>query len=300
MRHFLDIRDHDSDSLDLIIENSINLKDQKNGQQLQGSTVACIFDQPSTRTRISFSVAIQRLGGQALMLDRDSLQLNEGESIEDTARVMSRYVDAIVIRSLDHDKVKKLADYSRIPVINALTSLSHPCQLMADIMTMKEKFDRVEGLRCLWIGDLNNMTNSWIDAALKFQFYVTICCPEGLEGIEYVETRAGGDYNHYVKIEHDPLKAVEGVDVVATDTWSSLGDTSNKENLTLKFANYTVDEKLMDRASDRAIFLHCLPAYRGFEVSDSVIDGDRSVVWDEAENRLHVQKGILLYCMGKL
>lgn len=299
MQHFLDIRDHTEEVLQLMIERGVSLKKNRQTVDLQGNTVACVFDEPSTRTRVSFFVAIQELGGQALMLDGDSMQLKEGESLEDTARVMSRYVDAIVIRSLDHGKVKRLAEYSSIPVINALTKLSHPCQVMADIMTLKEKRGCVEGLSCLWIGAINNMTNSWIDAACRFRFYLRICCPQGLAGLEDVEHRMG-EGNSYVSVEHDPLKAVEGVDVVITDTWSSLGDEAEKERLRSKFSGYTVDKNLMGRAGEGALFMHCLPAYRGFEVSDEVIDGDQSVVWDEAENRLHVQKAILLYCMDKL
>lgn len=260
------------------------------------SVLAMIFEKPSTRTRVSFDVAMRQLGGQGLGLNNSDLQLGRGESIADTARVLSRYVDAIMIRANEHKTLTELARHATIPVINGLTDRSHPCQVIADIVTFEEHLGPIKGRRVAWVGDGNNVAVSWMHAAVRFGFELRIACPDSL--------RPDGDVLDWAKREKgtiligkDAAKAVRDVDCVVTDTWVSMGqtDASRRKKMLEPFA---VDAKLMSLAADGAIFMHCLPAYRGREVTADVIDGPQSVVFDEAENRLHAQKAILAWCLG--
>jgi ornithine carbamoyltransferase len=257
-----------------------------------------IFDKPSTRTRVSFDVGMRELGGETLMLTGAEMQLGRGETIADTARVLSRYVDAIMIRMLDHAAVRELAAHATVPVINGLTKLSHPCQVMADLMTYEEHRGPIKGKHVAWMGDSNNVLASWVHAAARFDFRLTIASPDELappaEMIAWAR-REGAS----VTTTKDPYDAVDGADCVVTDCWVSMGDedAGRRHNL---LQPYQVNSKLMRAANDKAIFMHCLPAHRGEEVTDEVMDGPQSVVFDEAENRLHAQKGILAWCLGAM
>ena len=260
------------------------------------AVLVMIFEKPSTRTRISFDVAMRQLGGQTIMLNHTDLQLGRGESISDTAHVVSRYIDAIMIRANSHDTLLTLAEHATVPVINGLTDKSHPCQVMADIMTFEEHLGPIAGKSVAWVGDGNNVAVSWMQAAVQFGFAIRIACPAALKPekavIDWVRAN-GGD----LTITSDARKAVAGAHCVVTDTWVSMGqsDGVRRKKLLKPFA---VDDALMNRAHENAIFMHCLPAYRGLEVSESVIDGPKSAVLDEAENRLHAQKAILAWCLG--
>ena len=294
-RHFLDIDRLDSAELRRILDTGFAYKKGRRDRPLAGKTLAMIFEKPSTRTRVSFEVAMHQLGGDAIYLNKADSQLGRGETIGDTARVLSRYVDVIVIRTNQPGKLDDLARYATVPVINGLTDTSHPCQTMADVMTLQEKKGSLLGKVVAWSGDGNNVAASWVHAAVRFGFTLRLACPEELSPprrlLEWAR-REGGD----VELTSEPLEAVEGADCVATDTWISMGvETSvNRHNL---LAPYRVDEHLMTHAKPDAIFMHCLPAKRGEEVTAGVIDGPQSVVWDEAENRLHAQKGILAWCL---
>lgn len=263
---------------------------------LAGMALAMIFMKSSTRTRVSFEVGATQLGGTAHFLSPRDVQIGRGEPIEDTARVLSRYVDGIMIRTFAHADVERLAEYSGVPVINGLTDLSHPCQILADILTVRQHLDEVRGKTVAWIGDGNNMANSWIEAAVHLGFKLRVACPEGYDPHpDFLARAAQGD----VKLVRDPREAVDGADVVTTDVWASMGQEEEQKLREKAFAGFQVDSALMKRASSRAIFLHCLPAHRGEEVSADVIDGPQSVVWDEAENRLHIQKAIMAVLMGR-
>jgi ornithine carbamoyltransferase len=255
-----------------------------------------VFDKPSTRTRVSFDVAMRELGGETLMLTGQEMQLGRGETIADTARVLSRYVDAIMIRILDHAMMLELAEHATVPVINGLSRISHPCQIMADVMTFEEHRGPIRGRRIAWSGDSNNVLASWIQAAARFEFGLSIATPPELDPRPELlawARREGSD----VRVTRDPFEAVADADAVVTDCWVSMGDEDEGRRHNL-LKPYQVTSKLMDAAGDGAIFMHCLPAHRGEEVTADVIDGPRSVVFDEAENRLHAQKGILAYCLG--
>jgi ornithine carbamoyltransferase len=303
-RHFLDLSDFSSEQLQHILAGAKAIKAaRKRGvksasRPLEGKTLAMIFDKPSTRTRVSFDVGMRELGGETLMLTGTEMQLGRGETIADTARVLSRYVDAIMIRMLDHAAVRELATHASVPVINGLTKLSHPCQVMADLMTYEEHRGPIQGRHVAWMGDSNNVLASWVHAAARFDFRLTIATPDELappaEMIAWAR-REGAQ----VTATKDPYDAVDGADVVVTDCWVSMGDedAGRRHNLLLP---YQVNSRLMRAASPKAVFMHCLPAHRGEEVTDEVIDGAQSVVFDEAENRLHAQKGILAYCLGAL
>jgi ornithine carbamoyltransferase len=271
----------------------------KNGRPdrpLAGKTLAMIFEKPSTRTRVSFEVAMRQLGGDVIALDTVSSQLGRGETIADTARVLSRYVDAIMIRTNHAEKLEELARHATVPVINGLTDSSHPCQIRADVMTLQEKKGPLADTVVAWSGDGNNVAVSWIHAAARFGFDLHLACPEELPPPQTVLEWARRE-GARVTLTGDPEAAVAGADCVVTDTWVSMGAEAsvNRHNL---LAPYRVDERLMAAAKPDAIFMHCLPAKRGEEVTAAVIDGPQSVVWDEAENRLHVQKGILAWCLG--
>jgi len=263
---------------------------------LAGMSLAMIFMKSSTRTRVSFEVGATQLGGTAHFLSPRDVQIGRGEPIEDTARVLSRYVDGIMIRTFAHADVERLAEYSGVPVINGLTDLSHPCQVLADVLTMRQHLGEVRGRTVAWVGDGNNMANSWVEAAAHLGFSLRLACPEGFDpDPDFMARAAQGD----VRIVRDPREACEGADVVTTDVWASMGQEEEQLARARAFAGYQVDQALMERAAPAAIFLHCLPAHRGEEVTAEVIDGPQSAVWDEAENRLHIQKAIMAVLMGR-
>jgi ornithine carbamoyltransferase len=298
LRHFLDLTDIPAKELRGMIETSRAMKQrpQNSGKPLAGKTIAMIFDKPSTRTRVSFDVGIRQLGGESITLTGQEMQLGRGETIADTARVLSRYVDGIVIRTLDHDMLLELAQHATIPVINGLTRRSHPCQVMADVMTFEEHRGSIRGKTVAWTGDANNVLASWMHAAERFAFSLRVANPPELRPkkwlMEWIKS-SGAD----IKLGTDPEEAVKGAHCVVTDTWVSMGDReANRRHNLLK--RYQVNARLMARAKPDALFMHCLPAHRGEEVTDEVIDGPQSVVFDEAENRLHAQKGILAWCLS--
>ena len=263
---------------------------------LAGKTLAMIFMKSSTRTRVSFEVGTYQLGGHALFLSPRDVQLGRGEPIADTARVLSRYCDGIMIRTFSHAEVEELARAADVPVINGLTDLLHPCQILADVLTVRQHLGTYEGKRVAWIGDGNNMANSWINAAWRLGFELTLACPEGYDPDAAILARAQREAR--VTVVRDPREAVEGAHVVNTDVWASMGQEEEQAKRERAFAGYQVDASLMGRAARDAIFLHCLPAHRGEEVAAEVIDGPQSRVWDEAENRLHVQKAIMAALLG--
>ncbi len=298
-RHFIDLKDIDAVTLRALIDKARHMKDAaKNGIHeplLKGKTLAMIFEKNSTRTRVSFEVGMLELGGHALNLTRNDLQLGRGESIADTARVLSRYVDASMMRAQDHKSLEELARYAEVPIINGLTDMSHPCQVMADILTFEEHRDSIQGATIAWVGDGNNVCHSWIAAAVKFGFTLRIACPAELCPQEEYLAFAKKHYAS-VTVMDSAQEAVEGAEAVVTDVWVSMGN-ENSETRRQLLRPYQVNEALMARAAENALFLHCLPAHRGEEVSAGVIDGPQSVVWDEAENRLHAQKALLVWCM---
>ena len=295
-RHFLDLDLLDTATLRQILEAGKAFKRAGRGgaAPLAGRTLAMIFEKPSTRTRVSFEVAIQQLGGSAVVLSTDGSQLGRGETIADTARVLSRYVDAIMIRTDKPEKLHELAEHATVPVINGLTDASHPCQVMADIMTFEERHGDLTGKTAAWVGDGNNVAASWIQAAAHFGFAIRLACPKSLMPDPAVVAWARERGASIVQGE-DPAAAVTGAHCVITDTWVSMGCTDPHRHDLL--APYQVNDALMALARPDAVFMHCLPAHRNEEVTDSVMDGPRSVVWDEAENRLHVQKGVLTWCL---
>jgi ornithine carbamoyltransferase len=263
---------------------------------LEGKSLAMIFMKSSTRTRVSFEVGAWQLGGHALFLSSRDVQLGRGEPIADTARVLSRFVDGIMIRTYSQADVEELAKFATVPVINGLTDLLHPCQVLADVLTVNQEFGSIDGKRVAWIGDGNNMANSWMNAAYRLGFHLTLACPEGYDPNPVILERAQSAAK--VRVVRDPSEAADGADVVNTDVWASMGQEDEQAVRQKAFDGYTVDEKLMSRASKGAIFLHCLPAHRGEEVAPEVIDGPQSRVWNEAENRLHIQKAIMANLMG--
>lgn len=263
---------------------------------LEGKTLAMIFMKASTRTRVSFEVGTYQLGGHALFLSPRDVQLGRGEPIADTARVLSRYVDGIMIRTFAHQDVEALAKFADVPVINGLTDLLHPCQILADILTIRQHLGTLDGKKIAWIGDGNNMANSWINAAYRLGFELAIACPEGYEPADHLVARAREHTR--ITLTRDPREAVAGAHVVNTDVWASMGQEDEQKKREKDFSGYTVNKAMMELAAKDAIFLHCLPAHRGEEVAADVIDGPQSRVWDEAENRLHIQKAIMAVLMG--
>jgi ornithine carbamoyltransferase len=298
VRHFLSIADFTRDELYEILEVAARMKrGEDTGRPLAGQTLAMIFAKSSTRTRVSFEVGAYQLGAHALFLSSRDIQLGRGEPIRDTARVLSRYVDGIMIRTFDQADVEELAEYGTVPVINGLTDLLHPCQIMADMMTIRESVDPdLSTVKVAWVGDGNNMANSWLNAAYRMGFELRLAFPQGYEPDAAILERARGGAR--IVVTHDPREAVEGADVVNTDVWASMGQEEEAAKRAADFAGYCVDEEMMGTASERAIFLHCLPAHRGEEVTEGVLEGPSSRVWDEAENRLHVQKAIMARLMG--
>ena len=302
-RHFLDLKDLSGAELRAMLDASAAMKARRRKGEppaerpLAGKYLGMVFDRPSTRTRVSFDVAMRDLGGETLMLTGSEMQLGRGETIGDTAQVLSRFVDAIMIRILDHGQMLELAEYATVPVINALTKVSHPCQIMADVLTFEEHRGPIKGRTIAWSGDANNVLASWVHAAARFDFTLNVAAPNELAMppalVAWAE-REGARVNATT----DAYAAVEGADAVVTDCWVSMGDDDEhfRHNL---LSPYRVDATLMAAAAKDAIFMHCLPAHRGEEVTAEVIDGPQSVVFDEAENRLHAQKGILAWCLGE-
>jgi len=299
-RHFLDLHRVGRDDLRGMIDGASGVK--KTGlpkgkdKPLAGKTLAMIFEKPSTRTRVSFEVGMRQLGGDVVMLSGSEIQLGRGETIGDTAQVLSRYVDAIMIRTWGEERLIEMAEAATVPVINGLTDNSHPCQLMADVMTFEEHRGPISGKVVAWAGDGNNVARSWIRAAAQFDFELRLACPDELQPPAELLAWANGQGAH-VNVSSDPDAVVRNADCVVTDTWVSMGDKEapSRHNL---LRPYQVNDRLMSLAKPEAVFMHCLPAHRGEEVTDSVIDGPQSVVFDEAENRLHAQKGILLWCLA--
>ncbi len=304
LRHFLDLNELPTAELREVIAASLamkaKLKAQKSGgkeadKPLKDKTLAMIFEKPSTRTRVSFDVGMRQLGGEAIMLTGAEMQLGRGETIADTARVLSRYVDIIMIRILNHDALLELAAHATVPVINGLTRRSHPCQVMADVMTFEEHRGSIQGRTVAWTGDDNNVLASWAHAAERFKFKLNVATPP-----ELAPNKTMRDWikatQAPIMLGNDPEAAVRGADCVVTDTWFSMGDKDGEHRHNL-LKPYQVNARLMSLAKRDALFMHCLPAHRGDEVTDEVIDGPQSVVFDEAENRLHVQKGILAWCL---
>lgn len=306
VRHFLDIGELSAAELRGIIDHAKALKRAGHGKgkgwidparPLADKTLAMIFEKSSTRTRVSFEMAMHQLGGSSIMLQGADMQLGRGETIADTARVLSRYVDAVMMRTVRHDSLVEMSQYASVPVINALTDRFHPCQVMADVQTFEEHKGNLKGKVVTWVGDGNNMASTWIQAAVLFDCELRIACPTRYapspDILKWAETQKGR-----IHVMEDPIAAVTGSDCVIADTWVSMGNTDGEQRLKI-LKPYQVNRELMANAKSDAIFMHCLPAFRDREVTDEVIDGPHSVVWDEAENRLHVQKAILLWCFGR-
>ena len=296
-RHLLSLFDLSADEARALLRRGTELKQlQRSGQgprPLQNRTLAMIFEKSSTRTRVSFEAGMAQLGGHALFLSPRDTQLGRGEPIEDTARVISRMVDAVMIRTFHQETVERFAAHSQVPVINGLTDYLHPCQLLADIQTFQEHRGDIRGRRVAWIGDGNNMCNSFIEAAQLFDFELRIACPEGFDPDAGLLAAAGGR----CLLTRDPREAAEGAHLLATDVWASMGQEEEQKRREAVFPPYQIDDTIMDCGAPDAVFMHCLPAHRGEEVTASVIDGPRSLAWDEAENRLHVQKALLEFLL---
>ena len=297
-RHFLTLLDLSADELDYLIQRGITIKNRlkTNGPTytpFSNRTLAMIFEKSSTRTRVSFETAMAQFGGHALFLSSRDTQLGRGEPISDTARVLSEMVDAVMIRTFSHAGLEEFAAASSVPVINALTDDYHPCQLLADVMTWTECRGPVKGKTAVWVGDGNNMCHSWINAARQFDFQLRICCPAGYEPRQDILDAAG----EHAVIVRDPAEAVRGADLVTTDVWASMGQEEEQAKRERDFAGFQVTEALLDQASDEAIFLHCLPAHRGEEISTTLLDDPRAVVWQEAGNRLHAQKALIEFLL---
>ncbi len=289
-KDFLALSDYTKDELLSLINRAGEIKKGAPGKgdsaPWSGKCLGMVFDKPSTRTRVSFEVGVRRLGGQSIFLSRDDLQLGRGERIKDTARIMSRYIDGLVIRTYAHDTVVEFARWSSIPVINGLTDLLHPCQVLSDLFTLTEHGLDVSAMRAAWVGDGNNMANSWINAAQVMGFELVLACPSGYEPTLPIH----GDN---IRVTDDPKSAVKGADVISTDVWASMGQESESAERQKIFTDYQVNTELLDAAGDHAVILHCLPAHLGEEITEEVFESDRSLVWDQAENRLHAQMAVL-------
>ena len=298
-KNILTLDELDSKEIEHLLELAIELKkEQKKGHEkpiLQNKTLAMIFEKPSTRTRVSFEVGMLQLGGPAITLSSDNLQMSRGETISDTAKTLSRYVDAIMARVYDHDTLEEFSAYSSIPVINGLSNLYHPCQILADLMTIKEHKKNLKKIKIAWIGDGNNVCNSLILGCSKLQIAISVATPDGFEPSDVAVSTA--KLHTKIEITNDPITAITDADVVMTDTFVSIHNT-DKDRLSKFLPKFQINSDLMKNAKKDAIFLHCLPAKRDQEVTSDVIDGPQSVVWDEAENRLHVQKALLVHLLG--
>jgi ornithine carbamoyltransferase len=307
IRHLLTVQDLKNREIDEILNEAKKLKvrwkkERKRLNLLEGKTLALLFEKPSTRTRVSFELAITQLGGNALFLKKDELQLGRGETIADTAKVLSRYVDFICARVFSHKTLEELAKHASIPVINALSDFAHPCQILGDLLTIKEEFKKLAGLRLAYIGDGNNVCNSLLIACTKVGIDIAIACPQGYEpAIRAVKWAAQnrGESGSRIEIYENPAKAAKEAHIIYTDTWVSMGNEAEREQRLRAFRHYQVNASLAKHAKKGWIFMHCLPAHRGEEVTEEIIDGPNSVVWDQAENRLHVQKAILLWLSRK-
>jgi len=305
VKHFLDLTEVSAAELRRILDACALIKSRRRKGELakerplEGKVLAMIFDKPSTRTRVSFDVGMRELGGETIMLTGAEMQLGRGETIADTARVLSRYVDAIMIRILDHDDLLELARYASVPVINGLTKRSHPCQIMADLLTFEEHRGPIKGRTIAWTGDANNVLASWIHAAQRFDFTMRVATPSELAPPQSLIDWARQN-GAKLELTTDPFAAVDGAHGVISDCWVSMGDEDEARRRQKLLSPYQVNAKLMGAAAKDAIFMHCLPAHRGEEVTDEVMDGPQSVVFDEAENRLHAQKGIMAWCLGAL
>ena len=297
VRHFLALHDYNEIELQGMLTLARELKKkQKQGiphRLLEGKSVALIFEKASTRTRISFEVGVFQLGGHGLFISSANSQMGRGEPIKDTARVMARYCEGVMIRTFGQEIVEEFAQYSSVPIINGLTDLFHPCQIMADLLTVIEHKGSCEGLKFAWVGDGNNMANTWIEAAAILGFDLALACPSGYEPDAKVMAWAQAKAPGRITLTTDPKQAVSGADVLNTDVWASMGQESEQKEREQAFAGYCLDDALLALAKADAMVLHCLPAHRGEEISDSVIEGKNSAVWDEAENRLHIQKAIM-------
>lgn len=303
-RDFLALNQYTKKELDSLFELTKELKaKQKNGVEhhlLKGKSVALIFEKSSTRTRISFEVGVYQLGAHPLFISSGTSQMGRGEPIKDTARVLSRYCDGVMIRTFGQEIVEEFAQYSSVPVINGLTDLFHPCQILADLQTVIEHFGGYSGLKYAWVGDGNNMANTWIEAATILGFDLALACPTGYEPDRKVWEWAQKNAKSSITITEDPEEAAEDADVLNTDVWASMGQESEKLQREQAFQGYCIDSRLVSLAKPDCIVMHCLPAHRGEEISDEVIEGKHSVVWDEAENRLHVQKAIMATLLSSL
>jgi len=293
--HLLRVFDLEKRAIDELITMAASLKDRhKRGiphQPLRGRVLGLIFEKSSTRTRVSFEVAMYHLGGSAIFLNPGDSQIGRGEPIKDTARVMSGYIDAVVMRTFGHDKLEEYAKYSTVPVINGLTDAHHPCQVLADILTVVEQKGGYEGMKVCWVGDGNNMANSWIEAAARLGFELRLACPPGYTPDKGLLSDVGAGDN--IKVMDSVEDAVRGVDIINTDVWASMGQEAEQVKREAAFSGYQINKKLLGLAGKDAIVLHCLPAHRGEEITDDVIEGPQSLVWEQAENRLHMQKAIL-------
>lgn len=299
IRHFLTLRDLTTQELNQVIQSAIEIKaayrDGRQDPVFKGKVLAMIFEKSSTRTRVSFEAGMAQLGGDAIFLSSNDTQLGRGEPIEDSARVISRMVDIVMIRTFGHDKIERFAKYSKVPVINALTDQYHPCQLLADIQTYVEHRGSIEGKTVAWIGDGNNMCHSWINAAIAFGFKLNIACPEGYEPNSGLVNEGGAA----VMLTTDPVAAVKDADLVTTDVFASMGQEDQQKDRLAKFSGFQVNHQLMKNAASDALFMHCLPAHRNEEVSAELLEDESiSVVWDEAENRLHAQKALMVFLLG--
>ena len=298
IRHFRSLLDLSAGEAQTVIERAIELKAttlKLQPQPLLRRSVALIFEKPSTRTRVSFATGVSDFGGSCIFLSPEESQLGRGEPISDTAKVLSRLVDLIIIRTNTQTTIEELAQNASVPVINALSDLYHPCQVLADIQTYVEHRSSTKGIKAAWVGDGNNVCHSWINAARLFDFEISIACPQGFEPDQHI-CEANRDR---VTLTTDPHKACESADVIITDTWASMGQESEKSQREEKFRNFTVTDELMKQAKTDALFMHCLPAYRGYEVDAQVIDGPQSVIWDEVENRLHAQKALMEFLLAE-
>ena len=298
-RHFLTLLDIEAEDLNRLIRRAIELKAMTHAgepyEPLKGKVMAMIFDKSSTRTRVSFETGMAQFGGHAIFLSPRDTQLGRGEPVEDSARVLSRMVDVIMIRTFEHEKLERFAEYAQVPVINALTDRFHPCQLLADMQAFLEHRGSIAGRTVAWIGDGNNMCHSYINAARQFDFPLRIATPPGYEPDADIVAAAGDR----IFLTHDPFEAVQGAELVATDVWASMGQEEEQEQRRRDFAGFQVNAELMAAAGPEALFTHCLPAHRGEEVTDDVLEGPRSIVWDAAENRLHSQKALLEYLLAR-
>jgi len=295
--HLLALGDFTREDLQALIDRALALKAESRAgvrhQQLAGRKICLLFEKPSTRTRVSFEAAMYGLGGQVIFMSAKESQLGRGEPLKDTARVLARYVDAIVVRTFGQEVVEELARYADIPVINALTDLHHPCQVLSDLMTVIEEKGALKDLKIVWIGDGNNMANSWIEAASVFGFSLTLACPAGFDPNETILSRARTRSPNPIVVVRDPVEAIRGADVVNVDVWASMGQEAEQEQRLKLFQSYQLDTALLAKAKEGAIVLHCLPAHRGEEITEEVLEGPQSVVFDQAENKMHIHKAIL-------